>query len=175
MLKSVLYAECLHGLSCNMNMKLQYLNQSGFAILSLTLLLVFIAVSSSLSFAQIQQQRIQRGSIALNYQQAKIEAEMSLDLFYVALHDNAQLLQSSLALAGQCANSETGINLPIPANIISQYTLKGRYSLCLVSENTMDVTVSIMPYSGIDAVRMHRKLQFVGGQLVWLLDSTADF
>ena len=158
-----------------MNPQLRSLEQSGFAILSLTLLLVFIAVSSSLSFAQIQQQRIQRGHIALSYQQAIIEAEMSLDLLHVALHGNSALLQSSLALADQCVNPETGISLPIPANIVSQYTLKGRYTLCSVSENTMDVAVNITPYSGIDDVRMHRKLQFIGGQLVWVLDSTGDF
>ncbi len=158
-----------------MNQQLQSLKQSGFAILSLTLLLVFIAVCSSLSFAQIQQQRIQRGTVALSYQQAKIEAEMSLDLFHVALHDNSALLQSSLALAGQCSNSETGSSLPIPANIVSQYNLKGRYTLCLVSVNTIDIAVHITPYNAVEAVRMHRKMQIIGGQLVWLLDSTADF
>jgi len=158
-----------------MSPKPQSLNQCGFAILSLTLLLVFIAVCSSLSFAQIQQQRIQRGDIALSYQQAKIEAEMSLDLFHVALHDNSELLQSSLALAAQCSNSETGSSLPIPANIVSQYTLKGRYTLCFVSANTIDVAVHITHYNGIDDVRMHRKMQIIGGQLVWLLDSTVDF
>jgi len=96
-------------------------------MLTMTLVLAFIMISASLSFAHIQQQRIQRNQLHLNYLKTRIMAVNKLDLFYIALYESPELL----TLATPC--NELALDsrqLVVPNEMMQQYRLSERFYLC---------------------------------------------
>jgi len=132
----------------------RYRTARGFAMLSMTLILVFITISSSLAFAHIQQQRIQRNQLHLNYLKAKIIAANKLDLFYIVLYESAELL----ALSQSCTNlAIDNHQLVIPNDMMRQYMLSERFYLCVENQTVFNIAI-VVTYNDTERLVMQRQL-----------------
>jgi len=132
----------------------RYRTARGFAMLSMTLILVFITISSSLAFAHIQLQRIQRNQLHLNYLKAKIIAANKLDLFYIVLYESAELL----ALSQQCTNlAIDNHQLVIPNDMMRQYMLSERFYLCVENQTVFNIAI-VVTYNDTERLVMQRQL-----------------
>lgn len=141
----------------------QYLSVRGIAMLSMTLILVFITISASLSFAHIQQQRIQRNQLHLNYLKTKIMAANKLDLFYVVLYESPELL----ALVQACTNVELDSSqLVTPNEMMRQYTLSDSFYLCAEEEGVFNVSI-MLTYNETERLVMQRQLITISTPWTW--------
>ena len=143
----------------------------GFAILSMTLILVFITISGSLAFAHIQQQRIQRNQLNLNYLKAKITAANKLDLFYIVLYDSPALL----TLLPACTNLALDNHQRVTPNArMQQYRLSDEFYLCAEEEAVFNITVAIT-YNDTEQLIMQRQLMTTSMPWTWQPTSLYGF
>lgn len=128
-------------------------------MLSMTIVLVFIMITTSLAFAHIQQQRIQRSQLDLRYLQAKIMAANKLDLFYIALYESPELFHLSpvcthLDLKNQGLNTQ---QLITPNKVMVQHELNEPFYLCLVKEAVFNISV-VVNYNNTEQLVLQRRL-----------------
>ncbi|SQD78596.1 hypothetical protein [Moritella yayanosii] len=143
----------------------------GFALLSMTLILVFIMISASLSFAHIQQQRIQRNQFHLNYLKARIIAVNELDLFYMVLYESPELF----ALVAPCTNlTLDSRQVVIPNDMMREYRLSALFYLCVEREGVFNVSLAL-PYNNIEQLVVQRKLITTLEHWVWQPSSLFGF
>jgi len=143
----------------------------GFALLSMTLILVFIMISGSLSFAFIQQQRIQRNQLDINYLKTRIIAVNKLDLFYIVLYESPELL----ALATPCTNlTLESSQIVIPNDMMREYMLSELFYLCVEKEGVFKVSLQ-MSYNNTERLVVQRKLITTSTPWVWLSHSLFGF
>lgn len=157
-------------------MNLQKINyqpklHSGFAILSITLILVVIIVITCLSSAYLQNQRIQRYNLINLYKQSRIKAQTDLDLLYVVLHDNPALLDLAVA----CPYLFNAQSLTLDPVIKAKYDLNNAFYLCKNTPSSYDIAVQIKHEIGIQDVIVQRKLTLLSGRLLWITDAVVDF
>ena len=135
----------------------------GFYLVSTTLILVFIIISYSLSFAHIQVQRIQRNDLNLNYFQANMAAENELDLFYAVLYESPELLD----LVSPCTNLTLDPRQLVTANDkIRQYQFVGNFYLCLEQAGYFNVSI-ILNYNRSEQIVLQRRLMTISKPWVW--------
>jgi len=140
-------------------------------MLSMTLILVFITISSSLAFAHMQQQRIQRNQLNLNYQKAKIIAANKLDLFYIVLYESPQLL----ALSQPCTDlALDNHQLVIPNDMMRQYMLSERFYLCVEKEAIFNISI-VVSYNDTEQLVMQRQLITTSMPWTWQPNSLYGF
>lgn len=144
----------------------KYHNKStaaGFTVLSMTLILVFIMISASLSFAHIQQQRIQRNQFDINYQIAKVTGTNKLDLFYLSLYDSPELL----TLAPTCNSLPLSSNqLVMPNAMMQQYKLTELFYVCLEKPNHFNISI-VLVYNNTEQLVMQRQLITLSTPWIW--------
>ena len=123
-------------------------------MLSMTLILVFMTISSSLAFTHIQQQRIQRNQRHINYLKAKIIAANKLDLFYIVLYESPELL----ALSPPCTNLALETHQLVIANdLMHQYLLSERLYLCIEEDAVFNIAIEVH-YNNTELIVMQRQL-----------------
>ena len=143
----------------------------GFALFSMTQVLIFIIISSSLSFAHIQQQRIQRNQLSLSYLKARITAEPKLELFYIALYDSPELFAS----IQPCTMLELDSRQLVSQNEkISQFIIAEQLYLCMEKEGYFNVSIKV-PYSDSEQLVIQRKLITLSTPWVWQSRSLLGF
>jgi len=134
-------------------------------MLTMTLILAFIMISASLSFAHIQQQRIQRNQLHLTYLKTRIMAVNKLDLFYIALYESPELL----TLATPCNELELDSHqLVAPNEMMQQYMLSERFYLCRVKEGYFNVSL-VLTYN--DTERLVIQQQLITTAIPWVWQS----
>jgi len=149
----------------------RYRTARGFAMLSMALILVFITISSSLAFAHMQQQRIQRNQLHLNYLKAQIIAANKLDLFYIVLYESAELL----ALSQPCTNlAIDNDQLVIPSDMMRQYMLSERFYLCVESQAVFNIAI-VVTYNDTERLVMQRQLVTTSVPWTWQATSLYGF
>ncbi|MDX2321278.1 MAG: hypothetical protein QNK26_11880 [Moritella sp.] len=135
----------------------------GFYLVSTTLMLVFIIVSSSLSFAHIQAQRIQRNDLDLNYVKAKMLADNELDIFLIALYESPTLLD----FVSPCTNLTLDADqLVSPNDIMREYNLIGAFYLCVEQAGYFKVAITLS-YNGTEQLLLQRELRTLSQPWVW--------
>lgn len=135
----------------------------GFAILSMTLILVFITISSSLAFASIQQQRIQRNQLNLNYLKAKITAANQLDLFYIVLYESPELLSVLPTCTNLVLDNQQRVT---PNAMMLQYQLSEVFYLCVEKEAVFNITIAIT-YNDTEQLIMQRQIMTTSLPWTW--------
>ncbi|QUM75482.1 hypothetical protein HWV00_04115 [Moritella sp. 24] len=137
----------------------------------MTLILVLISMSASLSFAHIQQQRIQRNQLELNYLKTRMAAANKLDLFYIVLYDSPALL----ALATPCSGLELDKqHLVIPNDMMRQYSLLEPFYLCIEKEGYFNITIEVS-YNDTERLIMERQIITLSTPWVWQPRSLQGF
>ena len=137
----------------------------------MTLILVFIMISGSLSFAYIQQQRIQRNQFHINYLKTRIIAVNKLDLFYIVLYESPELL----ALTTPCTNlALENRQIVIPNEMMREYMLSELFYLCVESEGVYKVSLQIS-YNNTERLVVQRKLITTSTPWVWQPHSLFGF
>ncbi|PKH04719.1 hypothetical protein [Moritella sp. Urea-trap-13] len=135
----------------------------GFAMLSMTLILVFLTISSSLAFAHMQQQRIHRNQLDLNYLRAKIIAANKLDLFYIVIYDSPELL----TLLQPCTNLALDNHQRVTPNaMMQQYMLSEPFYLCVEKAAVFNITIAIT-YNNTERLVMQRQLVTTSMPWTW--------
>lgn len=146
-------------------------NSCGFAVLSLTLMLLLITFSISVPSAFAEYKRIQRLNLALLHQQTKIKASMNLDLFYLALYESPTMLQ----LAKSCSTPALEQQITFSETAREKYQLFEAVYLCQQDISSFAITVRMGHNAGVENVVASRQLQYFDGQLSWVIDSFIDF
>ena len=137
----------------------------------MTLILVFIMISGSLSFAYNQQQRIQRNQFHINYLKTRIIAVNKLDLFYIVLYESPELL----ALVAPCTNlTLDSRQIVIPNEMMREYMLSELFYLCVESEGVYKVSLQIS-YNNTERLVVQRKLITTSTPWVWQAHSLFGF
>ena len=149
---------------------LRIFRYQGFAMLSLTLMLLLVTFSISVPAAFSEYKRIQRVNLALLHQQSKVKAAMKLDLLYLALYESPMLLN----LANACAK-EGVVALALPETIIAKYQLFEPVYLCQNSASHFVITIHLDLDIGITDVIATRQLLYLDDELSWINDSFIDF
>lgn len=135
----------------------------GFYLVSTTLILIFIMISFSLSFAHIQAQRIQRNDLDLNYLKAKVTAENELDLFYIVLYESPALLD----FVSSCTNLMLEPDHLVIANDkMREHLLSGTFYLCLEQDGHFKVSITLA-YNGLEQRILQRRLVTNSKPWVW--------
>jgi len=148
-----------------------YVAVHGFALLSMTLIIVFIMISGSLSFAHIQQQRIQRNQLHLNYLKTRIIAVNKLDLFYIVLYESPELL----ALASPCTNLALNSRSAVtPNDMMREFMLSELFYICAEQEGVFNVLLEI-PFNNIERLVVQRKLTTTSTPWIWQPHSLFGF
>ncbi|MCJ8349515.1 hypothetical protein [Moritella sp.] len=143
----------------------------GFFMLSMTLILVFITISSSLAFTYIQQQRIQRNQRHINYLKAKIIAANKLDLFYIVLYESPELL----VLSPPCTNLALDTHQLVIANdLMHQYLLSERLYLCIAEDAVFNIAIEVT-YNNTELIVMQRQLITTSMPWTWQPTSLYGF
>ena len=143
----------------------------GFALLSMTLIIVFIMISGSLSFAHLQQQRIQRNQLHLNYLKTRITAVNKLNLFYIVLYESPELL----ALVAPCTNLALESRQAVkPNDMMRKFMLSELFYLCAEQEGVFNVLLEI-PFNNTERLVVQRKLITTSTPWVWLSNSLFGF
>jgi hypothetical protein len=145
--------------------------QRGVAVISITVIVVAIAISSTLAGAKIQQQRLQRSDLALHYQRAKLAVEASQDGLYVVLSQTPSLWQSSPLCSASSANAP----LVIAPTISTKYALQGQFFLCAINADNFLLKVQLSTDNGKVKLSVQRQLQRQHGQLQWQHAGSVDF
>jgi hypothetical protein len=135
----------------------------GFYLVSTTVILIFIIISLSLSFAHIQAQRIQRNDLDLNYLKAKVTAENELDLFYIVLYESPVLLD----FVPSCTNVALDSNQLVTASDkMREVQLSGSFYLCSEQGGYFKVSISLA-YNGVEQLILQRRLMTISKPWVW--------
>ena len=143
----------------------------GFFMLSMTLILVFITISSSLAFTYIQQQRIQRNQRHINYLKAKIIAANKLDLFYIVLYESPELR----VLSPPCTNLALDTHQLVIANdLMHQYLLSERLYLCIAEDAVFNIAIEVI-YNNTELIVMQRQLITTSMPWTWQPTSLYGF
>ena len=143
----------------------------GFFMLSMTLILVFITISSSLAFTYIQQQRIQRNQRHINYLKAKIIAANKLDLFYIVLYESPELR----VLSPPCTNLALDTHQLVIANdLMHQYLLSERLYLCIAEDAVFNIAIEVT-YNNTELIVMQRQLITTSMPWTWQPTSLYGF
>jgi len=142
----------------------------GFAILSLTVILLMITVSISLPSALSSYKRIHRTNLDTLYQQSKIKAAMQLDLYFLILYESPLLLN----IADNCPINFQTEKMQLSEIINDKYQLDG-FHLCQLSASQFDIAVRVDHGFGIESVTARRQLKFLDNKLNWVADSFVDF
>lgn len=140
-------------------------------MLSMTLILVFITISSSLAFAHLQQQRIQRNQLDINYLQAKIDAAYQLDLFYIMLYNSPALLVARQPCTNVALDNHQRVT---PSAMMPQYMRSALFYLCVEKDAVFNITLTIS-YNDTERLVMQRRLITTSMPWAWQPSSLYGF
>lgn len=154
----------------------------GFAVLTLSMILIAIVIFASVSYARIQQKRADRIRIDLTYQQAKLDAEIGLDLFYTSLQLSPKTVSEILAKSYD-SKLRTEYRASVPVSLTSKVNLQSQLFAYPYADNVIEIVAQVLPPDTGQVVRRIRRLHVipmsdsnsVGYQLRWLPYSDIDF
>ncbi len=154
----------------------------GFAVLTLSMILIAIVIFTSVSYARVQLKRASRIQIDLVYQQAKLDAEIGLDLLYMTLLSSPQTVSGVLATPYDGKLLEEH-RISVPVNLIPKVNARWQLYAYPYSDGVIELMALVQPPDSGQTVRRMRRLSVVlvsgsiaaNYQLHWLPYSDIDF